>query len=314
MSEVLAPTNGYRGSLEKAGKKVKDHASANIQNMRDAQRMNRERRIIDASTAQKPFKLKEFAEVPSQVHKRVNDQQAAFKARQEARENGEENGSGDKKFLRKGAREDRATERKNETAATARSGKSNEGRQKTRKDLLPMEVLQPRPITPEDRPLRNFQKENSEKIRVARKAQAAPVDKHKPTNYGKVPKYLRERQAELASDEQERIRLANLDVDCPPGMRLLPENERQTMLKTLERNREKVVSEISKLPFVIDTMGLKKRKQGLESKIKEIDDAVRIFSRKKVKILHFELSLEVLLLLVGVRRGMISRRQYNGEI
>ena len=118
----------------------------------------------------------------------------------------------------------------------------------------------------------------------------------------------------MASDEQERIRLANLDVDCPPGMRLLPENERQTMLKTLERNREKVVSELSKLPFVIDTMGLKKRKQGLESKIKEIDDAVRIFSRKKVKILHFELSLEVLLLLVGVRRGMISRRQYNGEI
>merc|ERR1711865_921595 len=123
VSEVLAPTNGYRGSLEKAGKKVKDHASANIQNMRDAQRMNRERRIIDASTAQKPFKLKEFSEVPSQVHKRVNDQQAAFKARQEAKANGEE--EGDRKFLRKGTREDRAADKKQNGTVTARS---NEGK------------------------------------------------------------------------------------------------------------------------------------------------------------------------------------------
>merc|ERR1711964_286459 len=96
-----------------------------------------------------------------------------------------------------------------------------------------------------------------------------------PSNYGKVPKYLKERQDELKAQERELRRLADIDVDCPPGMRVLPEGERQQMLKQLDENREKVGAEIAKLPFVIDTVGLKKRKQALENKIKEIDQAVR---------------------------------------
>eukprot|EP00658_Telonema_sp_P-2_P006685 TRINITY_DN12527_c0_g1_i7.p1 TRINITY_DN12527_c0_g1~~TRINITY_DN12527_c0_g1_i7.p1 ORF type:complete len:163 (-),score=52.82 TRINITY_DN12527_c0_g1_i7:362-850(-) len=153
-----------------------------------------------------------------------------------------------------------------------------------RKSNLPVEVL--RPDAGPQREERNFCKENMSKIKNAKKSPpaGAPKPATKPADYGKVPKYLRERQEELAEEQREIQRLAEIDVDCPAGMRLLPEGERQSMLRTLEANKEKAANEIAKLPFVIDTVGLRRRKQAMENKVKEIDDAIRVFSRKKVYV------------------------------
>jgi len=106
----------------------------------------------------------------------------------------------------------------------------------------------------------------------------------KPKDFGKVPKYLRERQAELAQEEDMARQLADIDMDCPEGMRLLPEAERVETLKILEQNKEKVTAEIGQMPFVIDSLGLRKRQQALEAKMKDIDEAVKIFSRRKVYV------------------------------
>lgn len=42
--------------------------------------------------------------------------------------------------------------------------------------------------------------------------------------------------------------------------------------------------DINRLPILCDTITLQKRKTELENKMKEIEDAIKIFSRKKVMI------------------------------
>jgi len=270
--EILQPVNGYRGQLERNGVKPKDHAKANVAAMREAQRQNRERKAMEAHMDEDKFVLKEFKNVPSQVSKRVAADRQAAKARKEAVNNGN---APDTKFLKKGAREERDGSKPAPIKPFERPGAK-------KKSNLPMEVLRPQ-VAPE-RPQRDFQAENMGKVRQAKKEVLKQEGSSKPANYGKVPKYLKERQNELKSEQDELRRLAEMDVDCPPGMRRLPEAERQQMLKQLDENREKVAAEIAKLPFVIDTVGLRKKKQALENKIKEIDNAVRIFSRKKVYV------------------------------
>eukprot|EP00656_Telonema_subtile_P050194 TRINITY_DN643_c0_g1_i3.p1 TRINITY_DN643_c0_g1~~TRINITY_DN643_c0_g1_i3.p1 ORF type:complete len:299 (-),score=92.72 TRINITY_DN643_c0_g1_i3:73-969(-) len=273
VSEILQPVNGYRGQLTKAGKPPKDHARANIEAMREAQRQNRSKKMNDEINKDaEVFKLKQFCDVPSQVKRRTHEEQQASKARRDAMQAGEVDG----KFLKARARDVREAEKPKPKSAKP-------VRVESRKSNLPVEVLRPAAVA--ERPQRNFQRENASKVIAAKKkaAAAAPASS-KPADYGKVPKYLRARQEELAEEQRELQRLADIDVDCPPGMRLLPEAERKQMLRTLEQNREKVANEIAKLPFVIDTVGLRKKKQAMENKIKEIDDASRIFSRKKVYV------------------------------
>jgi hypothetical protein len=70
----------------------------------------------------------------------------------------------------------------------------------------------------------------------------------------------------------------------PQGMRIMPEEERLETLRILDANREEVEGEIQKLPFIIETPSGLKHKNQLENRLKEIDDARRIFSRSKVLV------------------------------
>ena len=65
-------------------------------------------------------------------------------------------------------------------------------------------------------------------------------------------------------------------------MRLLDEKERQETLAVLARNFEEVMRGIRALPFVTETPGQIRRKAELEGRLKEIEEAQKIFSRPKV--------------------------------
>jgi hypothetical protein len=67
-------------------------------------------------------------------------------------------------------------------------------------------------------------------------------------------------------------------------MRIMPEEERLETLKILDANRVEIEEEIQKLPFVIETPSGLKHKNQLERRLKEIDEARRIFSRSKVLV------------------------------
>ena len=73
--------------------------------------------------------------------------------------------------------------------------------------------------------------------------------------------------------------------DCVvDGAQIVGKMGKKMVLWFLEQNKEKVTAEIGAMPFVVDTHGLKKRKQALENKLKDIEEAVKIFSRRKVYV------------------------------
>lgn len=105
----------------------------------------------------------------------------------------------------------------------------------------------------------------------------------KKKDYGQVPQYLLERKLEMAADveAQQRAKEAAL---IPPGMRLLPEEERLETLEILRRNREEVERAIQHLPLRTETQGAIRRRDELERRLREVEDAQKIFSRPKVLV------------------------------
>eukprot|EP00854_Cymbomonas_tetramitiformis_P028634 gene28634-35517_t len=80
-------------------------------------------------------------------------------------------------------------------------------------------------------------------------------------------------------------------------MKVLTEPERLQMVQQLAETKAQVETELQKLPFTVETPSQIKRKQGfvdastviialskLEDRLKEVEDALRVFSRKRVLV------------------------------
>ena len=112
---------------------------------------------------------------------------------------------------------------------------------------------------------------------------AAGGDKALHDDFGAVPDYLRKRQAEWEKKEAERV-AQTPDKDCPPGMSLMPEDERKETLAVLLKSQDAAKDQLRRMPLVIETQGQVRRKNDLDAKLKEIEDAIVIFSRDKVYV------------------------------
>lgn len=102
-------------------------------------------------------------------------------------------------------------------------------------------------------------------------------------NYGRVPTYLHERKMELAANyaRQQAQKEAAL---IPEGMRMMSEEERLETLQILDQNHREVQDAVQRLPFVIETPSQIRHKNQLETRLKEIEEARKIFSRPKVLV------------------------------
>lgn len=146
--------------------------------------------------------------------------------------------------------------------------------------------LQRRPSSQGSIAGRDFIAEN--RMGAAAPLRAPRADKQEPNymqkkDFGQVPNYLLERKMQMAADveAQQRAKEAAL---IPPGMRLLPEDERLETLAILAKNREEVERAIQHLPLRIETLSAIRRKEDLERRLKEIEEAQKIFSRPKVLV------------------------------
>ena len=101
------------------------------------------------------------------------------------------------------------------------------------------------------------------------------------TNYGKVPDYLQQRNAQWEEEKEERKRRAP-DPNCPPGMKLMPESERLETLEVLHQSKTEAMKQLQAMPFVIETPSLKRKQSQLEDKLREIEHAIGLFSKTKV--------------------------------
>eukprot|EP00904_Undaria_pinnatifida_P009302 jgi/Undpi1/5501/HiC_scaffold_2.g00780.m1 len=99
-------------------------------------------------------------------------------------------------------------------------------------------------------------------------------------SYGRVPDYLVSRQEEWER-EAERRRAEAPDPSCPPGMKLMPEEERLKTLGLLQENELACQAQLNKFPLVVQTPLLRRRVDDLNEKLKEIDAAKAIFGRAR---------------------------------
>mmetsp|Transcript_24061 Transcript_24061/g.36104 ORF Transcript_24061/g.36104 Transcript_24061/m.36104 type:complete len:326 (-) Transcript_24061:7-984(-) len=104
------------------------------------------------------------------------------------------------------------------------------------------------------------------------------------SSYGKVPAYVRKRKEELA--ERERIRyLEENPVDvAPEGMMLLSEQDRLETLGLLRQKEDSAQKELDSLSITGDSLKLKRKRDKLEAAMREINDAIKIFSKEKVYV------------------------------
>ena len=102
-------------------------------------------------------------------------------------------------------------------------------------------------------------------------------------NYGRVPQYIDEYKEQRRVVQEEKARKEE-QANCPAGMRLMPEDERVSTLESLEKSQTEVFNNINKLPIASNTRTVQLRRQELESKLTEIESAIKIFSRPKVYV------------------------------
>lgn len=101
--------------------------------------------------------------------------------------------------------------------------------------------------------------------------------------YGKVPRYLQNIKVGLARQHAEK-QAAKEAALVPPGMRIMPEEERLEMLGILDESRQDTETKLQALPFLIETPSQKAHKTGLERRLQEIEEANKVFSRAKVLV------------------------------
>ncbi|KAM8947099.1 enkurin domain-containing protein 1 isoform 1-T1 [Pelodytes ibericus] len=100
---------------------------------------------------------------------------------------------------------------------------------------------------------------------------------------GHVPQYLMDLK-EKWHKEKEEYKKQIPDPSMPPGHTMMPEPERQETLNNIKQTQAQLIKELLRLPIRADTLSIQNRRTGLEKKLSEMEEAIKIFSRPKVFI------------------------------
>lgn len=133
---------------------------------------------------------------------------------------------------------------------------------------------------------KNFVRDNAlaaARTAAKRQIRQAPAQFVQKKEYGKVPDYLKERKSR-AREAQERILREEEEGRVPPGMVLMPEDERVETLALLRVKQGEVEAQLRHLPLKIETMGQRQRLADLEKALEDINNAISTFSKERVLI------------------------------
>jgi hypothetical protein len=253
----------------------------NVRAMREMQLKHREEKEEAINRPEKElYKLPQFQQVQSRVFEDANLSMDSAR--------GHEGGQ----FLQRGTSERRLLERASQGRAK-RAEVEERIREAARVAAVPPSPRKPSVPRIEDlseaaptRNDKNFIREN--KVRALQAQPRLPPQPPSPRgelhrDFGHVPRYLEDRKAQKMQEEAERRRNAP-DPNCPPGMVAMPDEERRSTLATLQASRQECIHQLERMPFVIETPSMKQKQKNLELKIREIDNAITLFSRPKVYV------------------------------
>lgn len=101
--------------------------------------------------------------------------------------------------------------------------------------------------------------------------------------YGRLPEYLVEEKMIRAREEYEERQAVENGV-VPDGMVVMKEEDRLKTLATLKVNADQAKLDLSKAPLLIETQGQRRRVKDMEDKLKQVEEAIEIFSKPRVYI------------------------------
>lgn len=113
-----------------------------------------------------------------------------------------------------------------------------------------------------------------------------PLKKH---GYGQVPKYLTsmKRQMEAKKSAQEEEMKAQ-ESRSETGVRLLPEEDRLSILKKLQEEWQMRNQEFQRFSFVVDTEMKRKRREDLLRKLQVLEKDIQTMSKPNIYVLAEE--------------------------
>jgi hypothetical protein len=290
IANFLNPDNGLRGKMKRMGQSPKDHMKENRMELKALQQKNRDDRDdrdyeTQRVTEKAGYKLPQFREVETRLYeepeavmprvssfltknqsqRRMDDQRLEAKAiRQELDAKLEE--------ARYFSGAQQPTSPRNEPMKS-RSTQPRKNGERDEKDFIGINRVQA--IAPKARVLEDHNPSRENRDRGDQPARHA--------EFGRVPDYLEQRKARWAEEEAEARRRAP-DPDCPRGMCLMPEAERISTLEILHTSKAEAMRQLQNMPFVVETPSQKKKQVELETKLREIERAISLFSRPKVYV------------------------------
>lgn len=262
----MNPSRGVREDARRRGDAVKDHHADNIRRLAEIQEAIAMGKEMEAAHSAVPkFAMRQFRDVPSKVTRYMGKGSDA-----------EENGPSP-----------RTTAPRSKTAAAAAVPArytrpevvSRKPAVPSTKDLLEAAARAAPETPPKDHVSGNIRSVLEAAPPASPRSPSAAGVKH--PEYGAVPAYLRERQAEWAAAAAAKKR-AEDEADVPRGMRLMPEGERLDTLSLIAASMEETRLLLSKFKLTTDVPSQLRRRAELEAKLTKLEDAQRVFSKTRV--------------------------------
>ncbi|KAJ3235682.1 Enkurin domain-containing protein 1 [Chytriomyces hyalinus] len=242
---ALKPSRGLRDDIVFAGGKPKDHLRENYRRLKDMQKDMKALEIEKAKPPPVPFKMKKFEHVQAKL----------------------------------------STHRPSSASDGASDGSSqyNQSRPSTADSSNRAPSLASHGSTTSSRNYIHLNAIKAKEPKLKQSSSDLSQEVKRSTKMGELPKYLLDRKMEWA--EREKERLDALKRECiPKGMKLIPDQERIDTLNFLKDTKQKLLTELSHFALVVESAKLQKRRSALEKKLSEIEEAIGVFSRKKVYV------------------------------
>jgi len=280
---LMDPVRGIRDQQRRQGVEPVNHAKQNRDKLKQIQEANRTKREDQMRRqSEEPFKMSRFKHVESKLANTLSSTQ--YQAQPEGPFEDEDDSLSE--FVRNDG--PRSHSRQNSFSHEQQQMTPHQPYQskkvKTKPSVPRAEELQ-RTAQPAPVSNKNFISGNAREVigTAPRRPGSREVSFTEKEDYGKVPQYILERKMERMEEEERRRREA-AEAKLPPGMMLMEESDRLQTLALLDENLRKLNSDLGRFPLTVETESRKRAKAELENKIKEVEEAIKMFSKPKVYI------------------------------